>query len=157
MKNRHTVIPAVWVIPTNATGQVYMVRRANTGWRDGWWTTPAGHVEKYEAPQAAAIRELKEEAGVTAEIEDLSEPLIYFYPEDVRENDRVSLFFRVTSYEGIPRNNEPNKADAEGWFDLDLLPEKVVPLLRQAFIDMKNNVRYSERYYDEDFHKELLY
>ena len=133
-----------------------MLRRHNTGWRDGYWTVPAGHVDKLEGPIAAAIRELKEETGVDADIESLSEPLVYFYPADDGLHERVSLFFEVKSYRGLPQNMEPNKADSGEWFDLSDLPEKIVPLLRRALIDLPAGVKYSERYYNDDFRKELL-
>lgn len=133
-----------------------MLRRANTGWRDGSWTVPAGHVDANEGPVAAALRELKEEAGLAVTATQLSEPLIYFYPEDARINERVSLFFEVTDYVGTPANVEPEKADAAEWFDEDNLPDEIPPLLRRAFIDLKQGIRYSERYYTDEFHKELL-
>lgn len=41
---------------------------------DNRWTTPAGHAELDETPAEAAIRELWEEAGIRARLEDL-EPL----------------------------------------------------------------------------------
>ena len=133
-----------------------MLRRANTGWRDGSWTVPAGHVEKNEGPVAAALRELKEEVGLIVSANQLSEPLIYFYPEDMREHERVSLFFEVKNYSGTPINAEPEKADAANWFDEDALPDAMPPLLKRAFIDIKAGVHYSERYYSDDLHKELL-
>jgi 8-oxo-dGTP diphosphatase len=34
----------------------------------GLWVLPKGHIEKHETPEAAAIREIKEEAGVRAAI-----------------------------------------------------------------------------------------
>ena len=34
----------------------------------GMWVLPKGHIEKDETPEAAAIREIKEEAGVSAAI-----------------------------------------------------------------------------------------
>lgn len=133
-----------------------MVRRANTGWRDGSWTVPAGHVEEGEAPSAAAVRELQEEAGVRTSAIHLGQPLIYFYPEDARLNDRVSLFFQVSEYSGTPFNAEPAKADMSQWFDFDDLPQDMPPLLRRALTDINAGVHYSERYYDEELHKELL-
>lgn len=156
MSTRHTVIPAVWMIVRDSEQRIFMLRRANTGWRDGSWTVPAGHVDPHEGPIAAAIRELKEEAGLTVTANNLSEPLVYFYPEDARINERVSLFFEVTDYEGTPANVEPTKADASDWFSEHNLPAEIPPLLRRAFIDLKAGVRYSERYYNKEFHKELL-
>lgn len=133
-----------------------MLRRANTGWRDGSWTVPAGHIEKGESPSAAAIRELMEEAGVSAKAEELSDPIVYFYPEDARVNERVSVFFRLHDRTASAHNAEPAKADAADWFEPDSLPDDIPPLLRRAFSDMTAGVHYSERYYDDAHHKELL-
>lgn len=154
--DRHSIIPAVWVIVQNSQNQVFLLRRANTGWRDGSWTVPAGHIEKGEGPTAAAIRELKEEAGLDIVADQLSDPLVYFHPEDTKINERVSVFFTLKSYTGTPVNAEPHKADKAGWFDLTDLPAELPPMLRQAFIDIANGLHYSERYYDDELHKELL-
>ncbi|AHB42556.1 hypothetical protein RAAC3_TM7C00001G0714 [Candidatus Saccharibacteria bacterium RAAC3_TM7_1] len=156
MKDYHAIIPAVWVIVKNDKGQIFMLRRANTGWRDGSWTVPAGHVEKDEGPIAAAIRELKEEVGLTISAEQLSEPLVHFYPADTYDHERVSLFFQLNDYDGTPTNTEPDKANKAAWFDMDKLPEAMPPLLRRAFIDIKAGTNYSERYYDTHHHQELL-
>ncbi len=144
------------MILKNDKGQVYLLRRANTGWRDGWWTVPAGHIEPRESPTAAAIRELHEETGVTTSADQLSEPLIYFYPADDQMHERVSLFFEVHSFAGSPNNMETDKADKGEWFDLTMLPDNVVPLLRRAFIDLPDGIRYSERHYTPKNHRELL-
>lgn len=156
MTDRHTLIPAVWVIVTDPSGKIFMLRRANTGWRDGSWTVPAGHVEKGEGPSAAAVRELAEEAGIVATVNELSDPLVYFYPQDDGAYERVSIFFRFVDKAAEAHNAEPSKADAADWFMPDALPTYVPPLLRRAFIDMAQGVGYSERYYDIAYHKELL-
>ena len=41
--------------------QIWLQRRANTGYRDGEYDVPSGHVEVGEAMSAAAVREAKEE------------------------------------------------------------------------------------------------
>lgn len=156
MTGRHMLIPAVWVIVTDTNGKIFMVRRANTGWRDGSWTVPAGHVEKDEGPSAAAVRELMEEAGIAARVEELTDPLVYFYPEDARVNERVSIFFRYLDRTASAHNAEPAKADAADWFERDSLPADMPPLLRRALKDMEDGIRYSDRYYIDAHHKELL-
>ncbi len=152
----HSIIPAVWMIIKNNQNQVYLLQRANTGWRDGWWTAPAGHVEPGESPSAAAIRELREEADVTVSKEDLSRPLVYFYPADDGTHERVSVFYIVTTHEGEPKNNEPQKASDAGWFDIQSLPDTTIPLLKQAIVDNDNGIVLRDDFYNDDFFKDLL-
>lgn len=156
ISDRHSIIPAVWVVVMNDKNQVFLLRRANTGWRDGSWTVPAGHVEKDEGPTMAAVRELKEEAGLDVNADQLGQPLVYFYPEDEKINERVSIFFTLRDYTDTPINAEPHKADKAQWFDITDLPKELPPLLRRAFVDIADGVHYSERYYNNELHKELL-
>jgi 8-oxo-dGTP pyrophosphatase MutT (NUDIX family) len=46
---------------------LYLVVSSSDGAR---WVLPKGHIEPGESPEAAALRELQEEAGVTGEIVD---------------------------------------------------------------------------------------
>ena len=154
-KNRHMIIPAVWMIIKN-DDEVFLLRRQNTGWKDGWYTVPAGHIEKDESPMHAAIRELKEEANIDVSEENLSEPLIHFYPSDDYTHERVSLFFTVTGIDQIPINNEPHNADEAIWVKVNELPNNIVPILRQALEDIQNGIQYSERYYNEKYFNELI-
>ena len=153
---RHAIIPAIWMFIFNDQDEVFLLKRHNTGWRDGSWTVPAGHIEAGEGPARAAIRELDEEAGLTVDASHLSDPLVYFYPADDQLHERVSVFYKVSGFDGTPVNNEPDKASEAGWFKLDELPQPVVPLLRRALVDYRNGVRYSERFYDKTHFRELL-
>jgi 8-oxo-dGTP diphosphatase len=56
-------------------GRHAFVKRSNTGWRDGYYSLPSGKVEKGESYLRAAVREAKEEVGVTIDLEDLEHVL----------------------------------------------------------------------------------
>ena len=62
--------------------EVLLVRQAPGHSLAGQWTLPWGRVDAGESPMAAAIREIREEAGVEAEVEgllgvqELPEPLV---------------------------------------------------------------------------------
>ncbi len=50
---------------------ILLARRYNTGYADGQWSLPAGHVESGESVTAAAVREAREETGVVIRPADL--------------------------------------------------------------------------------------
>jgi 8-oxo-dGTP pyrophosphatase MutT (NUDIX family) len=51
----------------NEKGEV-LLREAANHWGGDWWTFPKGRPEPGETPEAAAIRETREETGINAEI-----------------------------------------------------------------------------------------
>ena len=55
MQERHSFKVAAFVL-LEKDGKIFMLRRLNTGWADGIWTIPSGHVEKGERVRDAAIK-----------------------------------------------------------------------------------------------------
>jgi 8-oxo-dGTP diphosphatase len=126
--DRFQVIPAAYVVLRRGD-QVLLLLRANTGYMDGYWAVPAGHVENGESVLAAAIREVREEVGVEIAPADLV-PITAMHrtggtgdPID----ERVDFFFTASKWTGEPHLMEPGKADGLDWFSLDKLPDPVVP------------------------------
>lgn len=124
-----------------------MLRRANTGWKDGMFAVPSGHIEKMETPQMAGARELKEEAGVTVDPKDLEFVHVMFNKSsDGTDTERVSVFFRAKIRSDEPYVAEPEKADASGWYTLDNLPE-IPDVLERALNEISQGHYYSELHY----------
>jgi len=132
MKPRFTVIPAVYVIFRDGE-KVLLLRRANTGYHDGEYSLPAGHVDGGEPAIQAACREAREEVGVTINSEDLL--LVHTMHRVSNEpelHERLDLYFETVRWDGDTQNAEPDKCDELRWMDLRKLPENVVPEVRQA-------------------------
>src|SRR5512143_2039727 len=100
--------------------QILMLRRFNTGYADGQYSVPAGHLDGGETVRAAAIREAEEETGVRIEADDLSFSTVMHRIED---DERVDFFVLVHKWDGEPFNAEPEKCDDLRWVEVAQLPE----------------------------------
>ncbi|MEV4443414.1 NUDIX domain-containing protein [Streptomyces sp. NPDC049577] len=89
------------------------------------WHVPAGHVER-ESARACAVREAREELGVTVHEPDLE--LVHTVHLLGAENTvpRLQLFFRVHRWHGEPRVMEPDRCVKWQWWPLHTLPEPTV-------------------------------
>lgn len=136
-----TAIPAVFVL-FRSNGKVLLVLRQNTGWSDGMYTMPAGHVEAKETCLAAAMREAKEEVGVTVEESDLEHCLTIH--ETNATEERFGLTFEASKWKGEPFNAEPEIHGEVAWFDTDNLPSNMVPQAKFSLEQIKAGKTYAE-------------
>lgn len=124
--------------------QVLLARRCNTGYRDGWYGVPAGHVEANEPLAQAMCRELQEEIGITLKPEAIM-PVHFMYRTEEKNNIRFDTFWSpVSPLLSEPMNTEPDKCDDLDYFDLNNLPEKTIPYLKFVFEKLATNQIYSE-------------
>jgi 8-oxo-dGTP diphosphatase len=137
---RHTVRAAVYLILVR-DGAVFMLRRANTSWRNGQYTLVAGHIDGGETLLAAMCREAQEEAGITVKQSDLKFAHAMHHRDG---NEYIDVYFEAKTWEGEPKNAEPERADEIGWFRLADLPENTLPNVRQALAEYQRGSYYSE-------------
>ncbi len=98
-KERHTVIPASYLVLEDS-GRVLLSRRYNTGYRDGWYSMIAGHVEASETFTQCMIREAYEEAGIVIHSEDVRVAhIMHRKSEYETETERVDVFFLCDRWE----------------------------------------------------------
>ena len=121
--------------------QILLLRRFNTGFRDGEYTVPAGHMDGGETVMQAAIREGKEEVGVDIAEQNMTFSTVMHRIED---EERVDFFVQVHKWEGEPFNAEPDKCDDVRWVELNALPTNTVPYVRQALNNHQHNIPFDE-------------
>ncbi|MGL1834806.1 NUDIX hydrolase [Rhodocyclaceae bacterium SMB388] len=129
MSPAHVGIPTGVHVVLERDGRVLLMRRAGTGFFDGLYSLPGGHVEAGESVRMAAVRELSEETGV----EVVPDALVHLgVVHRLSDTNRIDFFVRATHWYGTPCIREPNKCDDLVWVDRDLLPDDVVPYVRAA-------------------------
>lgn len=126
--------------------QILLHRRQNTGYMDGFWDVAgSGHVDGGETAAQALCRECGEELGIRVRPQDVE---FVHLTHSVDSSDETEtyyhLFFLVRAYEGTPQIMEPDKSAALAWFDLDALPEGLIPALRRDIGQALRGVVYGE-------------
>jgi len=111
--------------------KVLLIRRFNTGWMDGMYTLPAGHINGNETSEMAISREAKEEINLTILPKDLS--IIHIMHRKSTDREYFDIFIEAKNYSGELKNNEENKCDDINWFSMDSLPENTLSYISEAF------------------------
>ena len=88
--------------------------------RAGRWQLPKGHVERGEAPADAAVREVREETGVTARVLAPLPSIDYTYEVEgrVRVHKRVD-YYLMAYVEGSETDCDPREVIAARWYPWD--------------------------------------
>ena len=136
---RHTIKVAVYLF-LKRDDKILLCRRFQTGWQDGNYTVPSGHVDPKETIVGATIRETSEEVGVVVTKDDIK--LVHTMH---RVNSHLDFFFEATHWEGEPKNMELDKCDDVQWFSIDALPENMVPSVLDGFLKYQQGISFSER------------
>jgi 8-oxo-dGTP diphosphatase len=142
-KERNKAVPAVYLLLKKG-GDILLMRRQGSGYFDGWYSVPAGHVDADELPLAGLVREVKEELGITIDPKDTRLVHTMYRTKHDETGDRVDLFFETEKWSGEPAIMEPHKCDDIRWFPLNALPENIVPCVKSAIQSVEKGVVYSE-------------
>lgn len=103
----------------NGKNEILLALRKNTGYNDGEYELPGGHVDAGEDLIDAMIREAKEELNIILKREDLKiEHILHHY-----KGDRIKFLISAKKYEGTIQIGEPDKCEKIEWFDINNLPD----------------------------------
>ncbi len=155
-KPRQKAVVAVYLILWSGDSFLMMLRQ-NTGYQDGNWDVPSGHLEEGELPTEAIVREAKEEIGIDLDPCHVTLTHVIFRTAHDPTGNRIDLFFtcKVPGYRDKVIIGEPEKCKNLYWFHVSEfpdIPENTVPHVREAIIKTDVNNPFSE--FGEEWLKE---
>lgn len=151
MSSRISSIAAVYLVATRTAGgvtRVLMSQRSGTGYRDGYWSLPAGHLEAGEAPTVSMAREALEETGLVLKPAGLAMLHMLWRRTEDSVGGRFDLYLGPGDADALqgqePRNLEPQKCSGLEWHPVDRLPERTIPEVAHALRAIGQGLVYSE-------------
>ncbi len=122
-----------------------LLQERKGGFTDGIFTPVSGHVDKGEGVIDALIREAKEEAGIILRKEDLKISVIAHLLDAFYKGGRadiINYFIFTDKYEGKIENKEPDKIKRLEFFDLNMLPDKLMSHIFEVLKAYERNENY---------------
>lgn len=150
-EERQQVRLAVYIIFRNDVGKILFIRRHNTGWKDGEYTLPAGHVDPGETAISACIHEALEEVCLKIKPENLK--LInttQYQKTSSKSYNYINLFFECSDFNGNPKIGEPEKCDDLIWLSIDQFNTiSIIDSVRFSLESALNNIPFSTFGFDQ--------
>ena len=140
MQKRFKMIASSYLILIR-DGKVLLSRRFQTGYMDGHYSLPAGHVDEGETIEDCLVREVYEEIEVKIKKSDVRLTHVMHRKES---DIRLDFFYIVKGYEGEVKNMEKEKCDDLKWFKLDQLPGNILPYIKQGIENSLKKILYSD-------------
>ena len=121
-----------------------LLKRANTGFMDGYYALPGGHQDQGESVSEAAVRECREELGIDA----VSLEPVCVLPYRSGRHQGVNFLFSCRRYEGAPGINEPELFSELCWTARGALPAPLADWIPPALELLDADRWYQELTWD---------
>jgi 8-oxo-dGTP diphosphatase len=91
-----------------------------------YWCLPKGIVDKGETPEITAVREVKEESGLSGRIIDkLGEIAYWYYIRGENTKCRKTVHFYLMEYESGNTSQHDSEVDDAVWFPVETALQKI--------------------------------
>jgi mutator protein MutT len=135
---------AVFWIIKNENWEILFQKRQNSGFMDGKFQLPSGHIENTETMKGAFIREMEEELGIILQEEDLE--LLHISHRVRSERMYFDIYFEVKNYKWEIQNREPHKCSELQYRDIENGDTKeIVDFNLEVLKKIKNKIAFWEQ------------
>ena len=117
---------------------ILLMERKSTGYDDGLFELPGGHLEKSEDIFDAMIREAKEELCIDLNRDDLK--IVHIMHHFTGE--RINFIFEASGDKLNPVIGEESKCSKLEWFNINELPLNMSDKVKQIINNIINNKFY---------------
>lgn len=119
---------------------ILLMKRMNTGFNDGEYELPGGHLEKGEDLFESMIREAKEELLIDLKKEDIKIiHLLHHY-----SGERLNFIFETDGTNLNPKIGEKDKCSNLDWFKINDLPNETTDKVKQIISNIIDNKFYDK-------------
>lgn len=144
-KNSNPQVRAAVYIVFERGDKILISHRVNSGYHDGEWGVPTGHIQEGEPASGAAIRKAREEVGVRLRMSELRlAHVMHRSSQNDKTADYIDFYFLAENFPSEPTNKEPQKCDELKWVKWNQLPTNTVPEVRYALECIMEDRIYSE-------------
>lgn len=127
--------------------KILLMKRKNTGYEDGKYSLPGGHLQANEEIRKALIREAKEEIGIQIELQDIE--LYKVLNRKVNEGQEyVDFVFKTKHWTGNITNEEQDKCEEIKWVDKNQIPDNTLDFIPKIL--KKENETYLPYNWEEN-------
>ena len=124
----------------NGKKQILLSKRKNTGYKDGEYELPGGHLEENEDLYEAMIREAKEELGISLKRENLKiVHIMHHYT-----GKRMNFILETEKSDLEPRIMEVDKCEELKWVEINNLPENTMEKVKIIISYIEEGELYSK-------------
>lgn len=126
----------------NKKNQLLLLERKETGYMDGYFSVPAGHVGPQERVTDAMMREMKEEIGISVPVSMKHLKHVMLRMREDREY--IDYFFFFKQWKGKIVNKEPSKSAQLKWVNASALPRKTIQYITYAWKNIQHGEPFSQ-------------
>ncbi len=121
-----------------------LIGKRKNAFGEGYYSTPAGHIDQGETVMECAKRELFEETGIKSDFfEFLCVRLLKDYDIDgVKAHEYVAFAVRPKKWEGEPKLMESEKNQGWEWHSINNLPKPMFPPVLMLIECLKKSTKF---------------